>query len=162
MKKKASNPVKNILFVSVILILILGGIAGVYVMVSKVGNRQPSANYPMNTPSQVYKQYLHASREADFNKARKYISQEHQSLFDTYDEERIKNEGKYLKSAAPKQYKITSEKIEGDTAVVMLEGDAKSLIGKGNVKFGKIIFKLENGEWKISKLSWADTKKNLK
>ncbi len=161
MQKKSSG-LKNFIFISILLLLIIGGVAGVYFMVMKVDKAGPQVKYPAETPQDVYSLYNKAAREGNFKKARTFISAQHQALFDTFDEKRVEKEGTYLKSTAPTEYKITSQKIEGNTAWIMLEGNGKSIISGGSANFCKVTFALENGEWKISKENWADKLDNLK
>ena len=161
MQKKSSG-FKNFIFISILVLLIAGGVAGVYFMVMRVDKAGPQVNYPADTPQDVYSLYNKAAREGNFNKARTFISAQHQALFDSFDEKRIAKEGSYLKATAPTDYKVTSQKIEGNTAQIMLEGNGKSIISGGSAKFCKVSFALEQGEWKIVKENWADKLENLK
>lgn len=161
MEKKSSG-LKNFIFISILVLMIAGGIAGVYFMVMRVDKAGPQVKYPAETPQDVYSLYNKAAREGNFNKARTYISAQHQALFDTFDEKKIAQEGSYLKNSAPTEYKVTSQKIQGNTAWIMLEGNGKSIIAGGKANFCKVNFALENGEWKISRENWADKPENLK
>lgn len=161
MEKKSSG-LKNFIFISILVLLIAGGVAGVYFMVMKVDKAGPDVVYPSETPSDVYTLYNKAAREGDFKKAMTYISQQHQARFAEYDEKKIEKEGNYLKATAPTQFNITGAKIEGTNAWITLSGNAKSIIAGGKANFARVTFALENGEWKITKESWADTLENLK
>lgn len=108
-----------------------------------------------------YKEFIETVRTGDFHKIRTFISKVHQPMYDKWDEKQFEENGRYVRDSAPTVYKIIRVDVQGDTAKLWLEGNAKNLITGGSANYGEITFKLESGEWKILKEHWADKPENL-
>jgi len=151
-EKKKVNKIISFIIIFVLASMLGATIYGIYYIIKKLESPDLES---------VYSKYNKAALSGNFSRIRRFISKKHQPLFDTYDEKRAKAEGQGIKSTAPTEYKVTGKTIRGDIGILFLEGNAKSILDGKTVKYGKVTFKNESGQWKILKESWADKPGNL-
>ena len=159
-KNKNSN-LKSIIILGILAFILAGFVYAIYSYIFHLENKPSPVSLPDVSPEETFDNYINATKTADVEKIRKFISKHHQHEFDKLDEKQAKARGEFIKNTAPTKYKYLSREIKNDTAVLMLKGNAKSLIKGSSANYGKVIFHNESGEWKIYKLHWADKLENL-
>ena len=120
-----------------------------------------------DTPELVYGKCRLAIKEGNFDKMIKLIVKEkREELLKELDklspEDRDKAVTKLmevLKARMPVKYRVLKSIREDDeTTILYARGRIRSLIDKNIIKtrYGKIIFKKEDGEWKLLKEIWQE------
>lgn len=110
-----------------------------------------------STPEQVYKEYIKAMKEGDFDKAISLTTLERQKEINKMDKAKREKILKFLQTLLPVDLKITitSKKIQEKEAYLFVESVKKNPFTKKVGKaYGKVHFLKENGEWKIDRESW--------
>ncbi|MCD4784655.1 MAG: hypothetical protein K8T10_12615 [Candidatus Eremiobacteraeota bacterium] len=159
--KKEKNNLKSIMILGILAIILIGVGYVICSYVFNLGKKAPPSALPAVSPEETFDNYIKATKTADVTKIRHFISSQHQHEFDKLDEKQMKARGEFIKNTAPTKYKTTGRKIMHDKAMLLLEGNAKSFIEGSSAKYGKVIFHLESGKWKIYKLHWADKPESL-
>lgn len=120
----------------------------------------PADNSP-GVLAKLYKEFNLVERGGKIDEIRKYISKEHQHVFDKMNEERKEKEGASLAKNAPTEYMVVKEIIDGDNGCLYLEGNATSFFNGKPAPYGKMTFRLESGKWKLYNSHWAEKKEQL-
>lgn len=160
MKKEKSN-LKGVIILGVLAVILIGVVYVICSHVFHLGKKAPRSALPAISPEETFDNYIEATKTADITKIRQFISSQHQHEFDNLDKKQAKAKGEFIKNTAPTKYKITGREILDDKAILLLEGNAKSFIKGASAKYGKVIFHIESGKWKIYKLHWADKPENF-
>lgn len=155
MKKKSTGTFVNIIVISIMVLIMIGIFWAIYSFILKVDAQPPAVKAP-KTPAEVYREFNKAELSGDFRIIRTFLSNTHQKIYDSWDEERFITEGAEIKKNAATNYKVIKETIDGNKAELYLEGNTISFMTGRQAPYGKITFSLEDGEWKILKSNWVE------
>ncbi|MCE1248040.1 MAG: hypothetical protein LWY06_15470 [Firmicutes bacterium] len=109
-----------------------------------------------------YNSYRDTAKTGDFSKIRTFISKDHQKLFDSWDQKKIDESGKYIKGNLAVEIKFEGGLVKDDMGYLWLEGQGvKGLFDGKPLKHCLVTFRKEDGQWKILKENWADKPENL-
>ena len=102
-------------------------------------------------PAEAYSRFIEAVFALDADQAMRWSSTKMAAKLQGYDD--IQGTLDKVRSMHPREIRILSSEIAGETSTVQVEGERKGVLGSATVAMV-----LENGEWKVQKESWTYNK----
>ena len=108
-----------------------------------------------DSPAAIYGLYLAELKNGDIEGMCEYVTEEKVKQLEAIPQAQQQQMVAMVQMMAPVEYTVIEEKIDGDTATLVLTGKGKDFSGNITDQKGTVTFKKEGGAWKVVKEKWG-------